>query len=344
MNKNILISTGKTGGHIVPAILVSEEYHRINPKAKIIFAVLGGSNVLEIFPSNEEHIYFIDLKNWKTFNPAVLIFSVIRVYKKIKENNVSNVLIFGSYLSIPVAIASLLAGVNLYLHEQNVLPGRANRFIAIFSKKIFVSYIESSKYFLPHLRKKIICTGNPVRKFSFGEVEEKNQILFLGGSQGAQTLNELIINNLNKIRNHSSVKFILITGKKNYNEVLRKISDNQPENLELIPFTRDILSIMANSKLIVSRAGAATLSEIALTGKPSILVPYPFACDNHQEVNARYFEKKGASFVIKNEEIKDKFDFIMNLFNSSLKLKEMGKASKSLFISDASDKIVKELC
>lgn len=344
MNKNILISTGKTGGHIVPAILVSEEYHRINPKAKIIFAVLEGSNILEIFPSNEEHIDFVDLKNWKTFNPSIFMFSIIRIYKKIKENNVSNVLIFGSYLSIPVAIASLLAGANLYLHEQNVLPGRANRVIAIFSKKIFVSYIESSKYFLPCLRKKIICTGNPVRKFSFGEVEEKNQILFLGGSQGAQTLNELIINNLNKIRDHPLVKFILITGKKNYKEVFRKISNNWPKNLELIPFTEDILNIMANSKLIVSRAGAATLSEIALTGKPSILIPYPFACDNHQEINARYFEKRGASFVIKNERITDKFDFIMNLFNSPLKLKEMEKASRNLLVPDASYKIVKELC
>lgn len=342
-NRNILISTGKTGGHIIPAIFVGEKYHNNYPNAKITFTILENSNILEFFPNNVNYADFVKLKDSENLNPKTLILNIIRVLKKMKKNNIKKILIFGSYLSFPVVLAAIFLRSEINLHEQNVLPGRANRFASFFCKKIFISYPESTKYFNAFLRKKIICSGNPTRNFDISCISEKNQILFLGGSQGAKSINEFIISNLDKIKRNPEIKFILISGKKNYKEMKEVIENKGIENLEIISFTEEILNIIANSKLVVSRAGAMTLSEIAMTERPSILIPYPYARDNHQEINARYFEKKQASIVIKNNELKDNFDLIIDLFYSPVKLKEMSKASKSLFIPDASTKIVKQL-
>lgn len=344
-SKNILISTGKTGGHIIPAISVGERYIEEFNEAKVFYVLLYNSKVLQDLRERNENFRFVFLRDWKSFNLRILCENIFKIFKIVKKENIKKVLIFGSYLSLPAIIASLLSRRELYIHEQNVLPGRANRFASFFSKKIFISYIETAKYFPFFLRKRVIISGNPVRKYPLKRGKEKNQILFLGGSQGAEAINEFILNNLDKIEAYPSIDFIVITGEKNYENVLKKVKSRAyPKNLKLLPFEYKVLDVMAESRLIVSRAGATTLSEIALLGRPSVLIPYPYAQDNHQYINAKYFEKRGAAFVIDNNKIADNFYFIITLFNSTKNLEAMGKAAHNLFIADAEHKIVKNLC
>lgn len=343
-NKNILISTGKTGGHIIPALSVGRSYIKEFNKAKVIYASLEGSHIFRDFIKSDENLNFVFLKDWLGFNIKILFENVFEIFKTLRKFNIKKVLIFGSYLSFPVIIASLLNGSRIYLHEQNVLPGRANKLASLFSKNIFISYPETAKYFPSFLRKKIVLTGNPVRRYDFKGIEEKSQILFLGGSQGAQTINNFIIDNLDRINEYSSVNFIVITGKRNYEDVLKKLKGNTPKNLKLLPFEYEIFDLMLESKLIVSRAGAITLTEIAYLKRPSVLVPFPFARDNHQHINAKYFTEKGAAILIDNDELKDSFDLIIKLFYSPQKLKEMKEALNNLFIPEAESRVVKSLC
>lgn len=343
-NKNILISTGKTGGHIIPALSVGRRYIKEFTEATVIYTSLEGSHIFRDFLKKDENLNFIFLKDWHGFNIKILFENVFEIFKTLRKFNIKKVLIFGSYLSFPVIIASLLNGCRIYLHEQNVLPGRANKLASLFSKKIFISYPETAKYFPSFLRRKIILTGNPVRGYDFKSIKEKNQILFLGGSQGAQTINYFIIDNLDRIKKYSSINFIIITGKRNYENVLKRLNGNIPKNLKLLHFEYEIFDLMLESKLIVSRAGAITLTEIAYLKRPSVLVPFPFARDNHQYINAKYFEEKGAAILIDNGELKDSFDLIINIFNSPERLNEMKYALNDLFIPEAERRIVKNLC
>lgn len=343
-NRNILISTGKTGGHIIPALSVGRNYIIEFDEVKVIYASIEDSHIFKDFLKKGENLNFIFLKDWQGFNVKVLYENVFEIFKALKKFNVKKVLIFGSYLSLPVIIASLLNGSKIYIHEQNVLPGRANKLASIFSKKIFISYAKTAKYFPSFLRRKIVLTGNPVRNYNFKDLEEKNQILFLGGSQGAMTINKFIVDNIEKIEALPSINFVVITGKRNYGDVLGELKGNVPKNLRLLPFEYEILDLMFESKLIVSRAGAVTLSEIAYIKKPSVLVPFPFARDNHQYINAKYFEEKGAAILINNDELKDSFDLIIKIFNSPERLNEMKYALNDLFIPEAERRIVKNLC
>jgi len=343
-NRNILISTGKTGGHIIPALSVGRRYIEEFSKAKVIYASLEGSSIFMDFLNKDENLKFVFLKDWQGFDIKILFENVLEIFKILKKENIKKVLIFGSYISFPVIIASLLNGSRIYLHEQNVLPGRANKLASLFSKKIFISYSNTAKCFPSFLRRKIVLTGNPVRNYDFKDLKEKNQILFLGGSQGAMTINNFIIDNIEKIRMYSSINFIVITGKKNYKDVLAKLRNDIPKNLKLLSFENKIFDLMLESKLIVSRAGAITLTEIAYLKRPSVLVPFPFARDNHQYINAKYFEEKGAAILIDNDELKDSFDLIIKIFDSNRKLKEMKEALNNLFISEAESRIVKNLC
>jgi UDP-N-acetylglucosamine--N-acetylmuramyl-(pentapeptide) pyrophosphoryl-undecaprenol N-acetylglucosamine transferase len=126
--------------------------------------------------------------------------------------------------------------------------------------------------------------------------------------------------------------------------VLKRLNGNIPKNLKFLPFEYEIFDSMLESKLIVSRAGAITLTEIAYLKRPSVLVPFPFAQDNHQYINAKYFEEKGAAILIDNDELKDSFDLIINIFNSPERLNEMKYALNDLFIPEAESRIVKNLC
>ena len=345
LNKNnLLISTGKTGGHIFPAIIVTEKYLERNPGSKV-FIVCFNKNIFTKFLSNKNVSYVI-FKDWNGRNPKNILSNAFKIIKEIKKNNIKKVLIFGSYLAIPVILASILKGVYLFIHEQNVLPGKANRFAQIFARKIFITYPISVKYLISFVRKKIIITGCPTRKIDNSTIIRNNNddVLIMGGSQGAESINNFIINNISGIEN-SNFQFRLITGVKNYERFNKRLSI-KPKNLEIISFTEDIIRLMVKSKIIISRAGAITLSEISSSGKPSILIPFPYASENHQEINAKYFQSNNASILLKDSELlnKNTFQLIEDLINDNDKLTDMGINALRLHRPDAEEKIVESIC
>jgi len=340
---NLLISTGKTGGHIFPAILVTEKYLEINPSSKVFIVCFNKDIFTKSLKNN--NVIFIVLNDWSGKNLKRIIYNTLKIIREISKNKIKKVLIFGSYLAIPVIMASILKGINLFLHEQNVLPGKANRIAQIYAKKIFLTYRNSVNYLLPFVRKKIIITGCPTRKSNNSKNSiSNNSVLVMGGSQGAESINNFIINNISKIEkgNH---KFILITGVKNFESFNRRLRV-KPGNLEVISFTDDIINLMSKSKIIISRAGAITLSEISSLGKPSILIPFPYASENHQEINAKYFLSNNASILLKDSELvkKNTFQLIEDLINDKDKLTKMGNNALKLHKPKAEEKIVRSTC
>jgi UDP-N-acetylglucosamine--N-acetylmuramyl-(pentapeptide) pyrophosphoryl-undecaprenol N-acetylglucosamine transferase len=343
IKNNLLISTGKTGGHILPALIVVQKYIENNIDAKVIIICFSK----DLFENNikSENVEYVVLNDWKPSNIKAILSNTFKIIHIIKQYDIKKVLIFGSYLSIPVIFASVFLKVDLFLHEQNILPGKANRIAQIFAKKIFISYPVSTKYLFKSFRKKVIVTGSPTRKINISpDNVVSNQILIMGGSQGAKSINNFILSNLSKIES-SNLTYKVITGEKNYSEFINSIS-NKPKNLEIINFTNDILNLMSASRLIISRAGANTLSEISYLGKPSIMIPFPYASENHQQLNAEYFETNNASIILKDADLckNESFEIVLTLMNNETELKKMGENAHILYTPFAEEKIVDNLC
>jgi UDP-N-acetylglucosamine--N-acetylmuramyl-(pentapeptide) pyrophosphoryl-undecaprenol N-acetylglucosamine transferase len=343
IKNNLLISTGKTGGHILPALIVVQKYLENNIDIKVVIVCFSK----DLFENNIKsgNVEYVVLNDWKPSNIKAILTNTFKIIHIIKQFEIKKVLIFGSYLSVPVIFASAILKIDLFLHEQNILPGKANRIAQIFAKKIFISYSVSTKYLLKSSRKKVVITGSLIRKISVNPNNVvNNQVLIMGGSQGAKSINNFILSNLSKIES-SNISYKVITGEKNYSEFIKSI-DRKPMNLEIINFTNDILSLMSSSRLIVSRAGANTLSEISYLGKPSIMIPFPYASENHQQLNAEYFEANNASIIIKDADLckKESFEMILSLMKNETELKKMGDNANILYTPYAEEKIVDILC
>ena len=251
-------------------------------------------------------------------------------------------------LPAPVVAAAWLLRIPTVIHEQNSVPGLANRKLGPLVKKICISLPESEKYF-PH--NKTVLTGNPVRK----EILEKavlsgkdgtvKTLLILGGSQGARAINEAVVTILlSKSTFLSDVKVIHQTGIADEEWVAGSYGENNVD-AEVFPFINDMAEAYQRADLVVSRAGATTLAELAVLGKPAILIPYPFAADNHQEKNAlQYVNGGGAVLVSQEDGFAGKLEAeLQHLIQDREQLKSMAKSMKDMGIGDAADRIV-DIC
>ncbi len=226
----------------------------------------------------------------------------------------------GGYASFPTMAAAIILRVPCLIHEQNVLPGLANRVLGRFVSKIAVSFPETEKFFPCG---KVFLTGNPVREeiirnlgsetkrkeaLSYFNLElERKTLLIFGGSQGARRLNEAFLEAYDKFRNETGLQIILATGINQYEifkerfEQIKNLSDKLL--CQCFPYIERMNLAYAVSDLVLSRAGAITLAELTTSGIPAILVPYPYASGGHQEKNARYLEKQGAAKLLLDEDL-----------------------------------------
>ncbi|MDU5274259.1 MAG: UDP-N-acetylglucosamine--N-acetylmuramyl-(pentapeptide) pyrophosphoryl-undecaprenol N-acetylglucosamine transferase, partial [Finegoldia magna] len=240
-------------------------------------------------------------------------------------------------------------------HEQNSFPGVTNRILSRYVDRYFVTFEESIKYFKN--QEKAVVTGNPIRN-RFTDIEKnkdaaieqykisdnKKVVFIFGGSNGSEILNKATLDMVDKISNQDKFEVILATGKLNYDEFIQK-SGNDIRNLHIYPYIDDIDKAYSVSDLIVTSSGAITLAELSFLGKASILVPKAYTTENHQEHNARAFEKIGASKVILEKDVNANtlFDQINEILSDDKLLEELSENSKKMSYPTACKDIVDEL-
>lgn len=356
----IVITGGGTGGHIYPAIAVANEIRSCLDKADILF--IGTSNRIEAsaVPTAKFPIEFIPAAGFSKKPLKFIKFLILnslgclKSFYIIRKFKPQLIIGSGGFVSAPVLCNAAALGVPFILLEQNVYPGKVTRAFSKKAEKVLASYPQTEKY-LPKAR--VVTTGNPVRKQILERTRgEAARILSLspslftlvvmGGSQGARSFNRAVLKSLPGWKD-KNWQIIHITGRKNYEQV-RSAAEPLLEDFRgeyrCIDFTGDIASVYAICDLLIARAGASTLAEITARGIASILVPYPYAADNHQEKNARQMEEKEAAVVILDDQIQEKMEEAVNrLANEREKLKEMAENAKSMGCPDALDRIMVEI-
>lgn len=354
----VLFAGGGTGGHINPAISIADYAAKHDKDFKALFVGTKEGLETKLVPKAGYDIEYIEiqgfdrkhlLRNFGTVRK--LISSRIKCKKIIKRFKPDCIVCTGGYVSGPVAMASKSTGVPSLIHEQNVYPGMTVKGSANYVTYLALSFEETVNH-MQH-KEKCVVTGNPIRSEILNTDKEnareklgvkKPFILIFGGSLGADRINDTVIDILDRISQDNKIEILFGTGDRNYEKIMKKIKDKGihiTDNIKIVSYIDNMAECMAAADVVVSRAGAITVSEIAALGKPSILIPSPNVVRNHQEQNAREFEKKNAAVVITENELTADvlYDKIMSMVNDKKYLKDMSKNLKPLAKTDALEKI-----
>ena len=306
-----LISGGGTGGHIFPAVSIANALKELDPEAEILFIGALGRMEMERVPQAGYKIIGLPVRGfnraqpWKNVSVLIDLAKSIRQVKKIIRDFQPNVGVgVGGYASGAAMWAAANMGIPILLQEQNGFAGVTNKILKDKATKICVAY-EGMERFFP--ADKIILTGNPVRQnLTSGKkkAESGKTLLIIGGSLGARTINEAVLAGLPQLK-AAGIHVVWQTGKLYYEKIQSSISNLQSpieKWLEVQPFLADMPDRYANADLVISRAGASSISELCLLGKPAILVPSPNVAEDHQTHNAMALVNKDAAVLVRDAE------------------------------------------
>ena len=307
----IILTAGGTGGHIYPALSVLEtikkdknnEYLYIGTKDRMESDLIPSLNI----PYKSLEVYGLSKNIIKDIHNIKCVLNGIKESKKIiKEFKADAVIAFGGYVTLPVLIAAKKLKVKTYIHEQNYIPGKVNKYLSKYADAIFISFEDTKKYFK---NKNIIYTGNPcseraktinpIDKTTLGFTKSKKLILIVMGSMGSSVVNDKLKEFLQTYEEQDK-EILFITGKKLYDD----FKDLKvPKSTKIMPYIDNLSGLMKQTDLIISRAGASTISEILALDLPSILIPSPYVANNHQYYNALDLDKKGVSIMLEQDKL-----------------------------------------
>ena len=348
----VIVSAGGTGGHIFPAIAIINKIKEKEPNSKILYIGTTDRMEKDIIPKLGIEYIGIEMKGLNRKN-IIKNIDVIKSLRNainkcksiIKDFDPDIVLGIGGYITFPVIKSASDLGYKTFIHEQNSIPGLSNKILKYKVSAIGVSLEDSLKYFP---KNKTFFTGNPrseeainykrVPKSKYNLTSNKKTVLFVMGSLGSLTINNLMKKILPKFKG-KNYEVLFVTGKKYY-EDYKKLK-NIPNNVKIVEFLDDMLGVLKNVDLIVSRAGASTIAEITALGLPSILIPSPYVTHNHQYKNAKVLSSAGASILIEEKNLD--YDILIknidNILNNEELYDKMKKESMSLAIKNSSSKI-----
>lgn len=348
----LIIAGGGSGGHFFPAIAIVNEIIKRNKGMEYMY--IGTETGIEAKKWNlpVEHRRLLNVRGLRNKTISEQLESIVFMMNAITESrNIINefnpdaVLGVGGYASFPVVMAAVMMHIPTAIHEQNSIPGLANKILSRFVKKVFISFEFSSNY-LP--QDKIVLTGLPIRYLPYKHrhnYQGTKTILILGGSQGAHQINEMMISALKAIKDFKdTIRFIHQTGSVDRVRV-EQAYKHYGFNAEVFEFIDDMEKVFEKAHLCISRAGASTLFELAAYGIPSILIPYPSATSDHQTVNADEIAQHGGAIVIPSR-VKEPdllITILHDLINDSARLESMSEAMMKWAKPDASAKIVDEM-
>lgn len=347
-----LISGGGTGGHIFPAVSIANALKELDPEAEILFVGALGRMEMERVPQAGYEIVGLPVrgfdrkKPWKNVSVLIDLSKSIRQVKKIIRDFKPNVGVgVGGYASGAAMWAAAKMGIPILLQEQNGFAGVTNKILKDKAAKICVAYEGMEKFFPAD---KIILTGNPVRQNLLdgrkSEDDGRKTLLIIGGSLGARTINEAVIAGLKELMNEG-IKVVWQTGKVYYEKCKAAWeAAGSPANIECLDFLSDMPDRYANADLVVSRAGASSISEICLLGKPAILVPSPNVAEDHQTHNAMALVNKDAAVLVRDAEAAEKLiATALELLNDPKRLKTLQTNVLKLAQKDSAKRIAEEV-
>ena len=354
--KKFILSGGGTGGHIYPAIAIADELKKRYPDAEFLFVGANDRMEMQRVPQAGYSIKGLQiagiqrklsLKN--LLLPFKLLKSLYQARQIIQKFQPDAVIGTGGYASAPTLKAAQWLKVPYFIQEQNSFAGITNKWVSKKANKIFVAYQNMEKFFP---KSKIQITGNPIREGlttiqdknknafeNFSLDENKFTLLVLGGSLGAKSINQLISSNLSFFQ-ENEVQILWQCGKFYYDEYKEK----QTEMVQVRPFIENMNDAYAVADVIISRAGASSVSELCVVGKPVIFVPSPNVAEDHQTKNAQAIADEKAAILIKETELKDNFQKIfLEIFNDKQKRKILSENIKALAKPNATKQIVDEI-
>lgn len=356
--ETILFAGGGTGGHLFPGIALAEQLRLRHPALRQIFfgshrsvesTIVAGQNIehrmlsVEPLSTLKRNPWRFVWRNWRAWRTARTL---------LKELNPSAVIGLGGYTSAPLVYAASRQRVPIILLEQNVIPGKTTRALSRYATNVCISFAETEKH-LPHARR-VTVTGNPVRSeiahlldrgaASIGEESSPPELLILGGSQGAESLNAVVLKTLASLRGSmSNWKIVHQTGPRDV-ELARQVYSEHGLNGVVSSFFHEIPDLYRRASLVLSRSGATTLAELACAGAAMILLPYPYSADAHQLANANAFVNRGAAILVEHarshaETALHLAEQLQLLLNDPERRKQMGTAARSLANPGAAERI-----
>ena len=351
----VIVVAGGTGGHIYPALAIINKIKDREPNSEILY--IGTSDRMEkdIVPKMGIDFVGLEMKGFNRkniFKNFSVVAKTLKAYKKaksiIKEFNPDIVIGAGGYITAPVLYAAHKLGYKTLVHEQNSIPGMSNKFLSNFVDRVCLSFPKSSKYFKEG---KTVFTGNPrseeindVDIFSRSELGFKRSsklVVFVMGSLGSTTITERLKEMIPNFEN-KKYQVLIITGK-SYYDSFNNI--DIPSNVRLVPFLDNLINLMKDTDLLVSRAGASTISEITAIGLPAILVPSPYVTHNHQYLNAKDLEDAKACKIVEEKDFNSDslIPVIDSIINDKNIYKNMSDNSFKFGVRDSATRIYEEV-
>ena len=360
MIKRAIISGGGTGGHIFPAIAIADEIKRRNPDAEILFVGALGKMEMEKVPAAGYKIEGLPIVGFqRKFSlanfalPFKIVGSMIKARRIIKKFKPDVAVGVGGFASGPTLKATTMLGIPSMVQEQNSFPGKTNKILSKSVQRICVAY-EGLERFFP--KDKIVLTGNPIRSemvaiegkekegYAFyGFDPAKKTILIIGGSLGARTLNESVVGELDKLKS-SGVQVLWQCGKLYHDKLKEQLSGVDLGSVKMVQFIERMDLAYAIADVVISRAGAISVSELCLVHKPTILVPSPNVAEDHQTKNALALSEKDAAILVKDVDSASKLmDAALALINDEAQRAKLIENIRQLGKPNATSDIVNEL-
>lgn len=359
----IILTGGGTGGHIYPALAVAERLQQLHPDCELLYVGTNRGLEKEIVPKRNLPFRTIQVEGLpRKLNPALLksvkkaADGCFEARKLIKEFRPDLVIGTGGYVCGPVVMAAKLQGIPAMIHEQNAFPGITNKLLAHFVDCIMVNFEESRNYFVH--KDRVTATGLPVRQEVldakkadglkyFGFSPEKTTVLVSGGSRGARSLNRAMVEAYPILAQYPDLQIIHLTGRQDYDDTMKAIAETGiciAEHPQIIvkAYLDEMQYGLAAADFCVGRAGATFLAELTACGLPGILVPYPYAAENHQEYNAKALVDQQAAYMVLDKDLTGNVlcEYIAALYQDSEKRKLMEMNSSAMGKPDALDRIV----
>lgn len=359
-NKKYIISGGGTGGHIFPALAIANELKTSDPSADILFIGADGKMEMERVPAAGYPIIGLPIQGFDRKNMfrnisigLKLAGSLLKAYKEIRKFKPDAVIGVGGYASGPTLKMAQLLGIPTIIQEQNSYAGVTNKLLAKQADRICVAY-EGMERFFP--KDKIILTGNPVRqslftdiskedaRLHFGLYKDKRTVLIIGGSLGARTMNLSILGHWVELCKKENFQIIWQTGKLYYDRIHKLIEPELPDYFYVQPFIDRMDLAYKAADLVVSRAGASSISEICLLGKAAILVPSPNVAEDHQLKNSLALTERKAAVSVLDYQAEDILvDAIFMMLDREDLLSSLSTHAKEMALPDSAKKIVEEI-
>lgn len=353
----MIISAGGTGGHIYPALAIIKKFQKEDKNFEVLY--IGTHNRMENQIIPEHGIPYKSLKiygfnkkmigrNIKNIGCIIKSFNqCLDIIDKFKPDIVVGV---GGYVTLPVIMAARKKKIKCVIHEQNSIPGKTNKFLSRGVDRVFLSFKDSVKYFNKNV--KCIYTGNPsgdnvknlkpMEKEKLGFNKDKKLVIVTSGSLGSSSLNSKLVEFL-KLSQTENYEVLFITGEANYNSFVNQ--NKFSKSIKIVPYLKDLASLFKSADLVISRAGAGTISEIIMAKVPSILIPSPNVANNHQYYNAIDLYNSHLSLMVEEKDLDGKILYkkVKELLNESNEYKEIAKNLKNINNFVSSDKIYKEI-